>query len=122
MSEPRSMDQLADDESEDPRAVEWAAELADRIQAGELVDLEEVARAEPDKAMMVRRLLPAIEMMAALAQTEESRLVTKVSRSAILTTVRSCSGISNSSANSGVAAWGSSTKPASYHWEVAASL
>src|SRR4051812_36125386 len=43
---------------------EWAESLADRIQAGEQVDLSELAREFPDRAAELRRLLPAIELMA----------------------------------------------------------
>jgi serine/threonine protein kinase len=67
MSEPETVDFFADDGSQDPRIVEWAAEIADRIQAGESVDLEELTRTHPELAPHLRRLLPAIEMMAALA-------------------------------------------------------
>jgi serine/threonine protein kinase len=66
MSEPRDVGHFADDGSQDPRVVEWAAEIADRIQAGEPVDLEELTRAHPERAALLRRLLPAIEMMAGL--------------------------------------------------------
>ena len=60
------MDSPDDDQSQDPGLVEWAAEIADRIQAGESIDLEKVTRGHPERATMMRRLLPAIEMMAAL--------------------------------------------------------
>src|SRR5215468_6636224 len=43
---------------------EWAESLADRIQAGERVDLSELARQDPERAGELRRLLPAIELMA----------------------------------------------------------
>ena len=66
MSGPGDNSHLADELSPDPRVVEWAAEIADRIQAGEPVDLEGLARAHPERAALLRRLLPAIEMMAAL--------------------------------------------------------
>jgi serine/threonine protein kinase len=51
--------------------VEWAAEIADRVQAGEPVDLEGLARAHPERAALLLRLLPAIEMMAALGVDQD---------------------------------------------------
>src|SRR5262249_36134258 len=48
----------------DSSLAEWAESLADRIQAGEHVDLGELAREYPDRAAELRRLLPAIELMA----------------------------------------------------------
>jgi serine/threonine protein kinase/tetratricopeptide (TPR) repeat protein len=43
---------------------EWAEGLADRIQAGERVDLSDLTRESPERAEELRRLLPAIELMA----------------------------------------------------------
>ena len=99
--------------------MEWAAEIADRIQAGEPVDLEELTRAHPERAALLRRLLPAIEMMAALGPTEPRTPAKDVAHGAIPRTVRRCSAISSSSASWAAAAWGSSTKPASSRSEVA---
>ena len=48
----------------DSSLAEWAESLADRIQAGEVVDLSDLARQDPDRAEELRRLLPAIELMA----------------------------------------------------------
>jgi WD40 repeat protein/serine/threonine protein kinase len=46
--------------------IEWAAELAERIRAGEPLDLEDLARAHPERAGAIRRLLPAMALMADL--------------------------------------------------------
>src|SRR3954471_16668587 len=43
---------------------DWAEEVADRIQAGERVVLSDLARDFPERAEELRRLLPAIELMA----------------------------------------------------------
>lgn len=56
-----------DDELDDPVLADWAAELANRIEAGEPVDLEAYARRDPDRADRLRRLLPAIEIMARIS-------------------------------------------------------
>ncbi|WP_406699978.1 protein kinase [Singulisphaera sp. Ch08] len=56
-------DKLGEDDSILAR---WAAELADRIQAGEVPNLEEYIREHPEKADQLRRLLPTIAMMADL--------------------------------------------------------
>jgi serine/threonine protein kinase len=65
----------ADDRSnddEDPDLVEWAAEMADRIQSGEPVDLDELERTRPELAAMLRRLLSAIKMMSSLKERPAS--------------------------------------------------
>src|SRR3954447_23166925 len=50
---------------------DWAEELADRIQAGEQVDLSELAREFPGRAEELRRLLPAIELMAEFGRSAD---------------------------------------------------
>ncbi len=50
----------------DPILVELIDELADRLQAGEPVDWESVAREHPDRVERVRKLLPAIAAIADL--------------------------------------------------------
>jgi len=62
----------SNDEGDDPDLVEWAAEMADRIQAGEAVDLEELERTRPELAAMLRRLLSAIKMMSSLRERPAS--------------------------------------------------
>jgi serine/threonine protein kinase/Tfp pilus assembly protein PilF len=44
-------------------------EIAQRVQAGEPVDVEAVIRAHPEHAKPLRRLLPAVEMLAGLGQS-----------------------------------------------------
>jgi serine/threonine protein kinase len=73
MSEPGADGRPANEGDPDARVVQWAAEIADRIQAGEPVDPEEIAHAHPDQAAALRRLLPAIEMMAALGSDRTAR-------------------------------------------------
>jgi WD40 repeat protein/serine/threonine protein kinase len=51
---------------DDSLLVEWAAELADRVRAGEPVDLAALSRRHPEKAGVLRRLVPAIALMADL--------------------------------------------------------
>src|SRR5262245_397405 len=53
----------------DSSLAEWAESLADRIQAGERVDPSDLAREFPDRAEELRRLLPAIELMAELGRS-----------------------------------------------------
>src|SRR5262245_13757018 len=48
----------------DSSLADWVEELADRIQAGERLDLSGYAREFPERAEELRRLLPAIELMA----------------------------------------------------------
>src|SRR5690348_15056202 len=48
----------------DSSLAEWVEELANRLQAGERVDLGGLAREFPGRAEELRRLLPAIELMA----------------------------------------------------------
>ena len=48
---------------------ELVEELTDRLQAGEPVDLEAFAREHPEQAEQLRRLLPALEMMADLGRS-----------------------------------------------------
>jgi hypothetical protein len=52
--------------------VEWAAELADRLRAGEPIDPEALARQHPDRAAALRRLLPTIALMAQLSDSARS--------------------------------------------------
>src|SRR5262245_33909028 len=52
---------------DDSMLIEWAAEVAERIRAGEAVDLEELSRRHPERAGALRRLLPAMALMADLA-------------------------------------------------------
>jgi WD40 repeat protein/serine/threonine protein kinase len=48
----------------DPLLVEWAAELADRLRAGETVDWEELAGRHPARAEALRGMLPAFDLVA----------------------------------------------------------
>jgi serine/threonine protein kinase len=59
-------DPLRSPDQDDPLLVQWAAELAERIQAGEEVDLEALASQHPERAARLRRLLPTIRLMANL--------------------------------------------------------
>ena len=51
---------------DDSSLVERVAELADRIAAGEKVDLDELARHDEAQVRELQRMLPAIAMMAEL--------------------------------------------------------
>src|SRR5262249_3977394 len=53
----------------DAALAEWVEELAERIQAGEAVDLDAYVREFPERAEELRRLLPTIEMMAAFGRS-----------------------------------------------------
>jgi serine/threonine-protein kinase len=53
----------------DPAFAEWVEELAERLQAGEPVDPEACARAHPEWAERLRRLMPAIAVMAELGRS-----------------------------------------------------
>ena len=50
----------------DPILVQLIDELADRLQAGESVDWDSVAREHPDRVEQARKLLPAIAAIAEL--------------------------------------------------------
>src|SRR5438067_8870757 len=52
-------------EAADPVLAELVEEVTDRLQAGESVDLEALAARHPGRADELRRLLPALEMLAA---------------------------------------------------------
>ena len=49
---------------DDPVLVELFEEYANRLQAGQPVDLESLAREHPDRADQIRQFLPAIKMLA----------------------------------------------------------
>jgi WD40 repeat protein/serine/threonine protein kinase len=57
----------------DTDIVEWAADLAERVRAGEHVDLSTLAVEHPERAEVLRRLLPAIEAMARHARSSAGR-------------------------------------------------
>ncbi len=63
--------QVPDDD--DPILVEWAAEIADRIQSGESVDLSAYARLHPQRAAALRGMIPAIEMLAGLGVSPDRK-------------------------------------------------
>ena len=73
MNNPHESEHPRGDDSDDLRKVEWAAEIADRIQAGESVDFEKLAAAHPERAHVLRWLLPAIEMMASLGAADGAK-------------------------------------------------
>src|SRR4051812_30611241 len=54
------------DDCDDPVLVELFEEYANRLQAGQPVSLEALAREHPDRADQIRQFLPAIEMLAEL--------------------------------------------------------
>jgi WD40 repeat protein/serine/threonine protein kinase len=64
MSVSGGADDLSGDAPDDPVLVELVAELADRIEAGGAVDLEQLVRQYPEWADQLRRMLPTIERMA----------------------------------------------------------
>jgi serine/threonine-protein kinase len=55
--------------SDDPVLTELVEELANRLQAGEPVDLEGFLREHPKHAEELRRLLPAVQLMAELGRS-----------------------------------------------------
>jgi WD40 repeat protein/serine/threonine protein kinase len=57
-------------EPEDLLLVEWAAELADKVRAGEPVDLDALSRQHPERAGALRRLWPTIALMGELRGPE----------------------------------------------------
>jgi tetratricopeptide (TPR) repeat protein len=58
-----------DDGASDPVVAELVENLADRLQAGEPVDVEAVLREHPDQAERLRRLLPAVRALADLGSS-----------------------------------------------------
>jgi serine/threonine protein kinase/WD40 repeat protein len=63
-------------EDADLAAAELIEELASRLQAGEAIDLEACARAHPECADRIRRLLPAVQMLAELGRSSAGVKVT----------------------------------------------
>jgi len=55
-----------ENDQDDPLLVEWAAELAVRIQNGETVDWDALANRHPERAEVLHRMLPAFALMARL--------------------------------------------------------
>src|SRR3954454_6516364 len=55
---------------------DWVEDLADRIQAGEHVHLSDLAHKFPERAEELRRLLPAVELMAAFGRSAATGSVT----------------------------------------------
>src|SRR5262249_57948263 len=60
---------------------DWVEDLADRIQAGEHVDLSDLAREFPERAEELRRLLPAVELMAEFGRSAATGSVTRAGSS-----------------------------------------
>ena len=56
----------------DPVLAEVVAELANRLAAGDAVDLEEYVARHPDRAESLRQLWPAVRMMADLGQSSHA--------------------------------------------------
>ena len=61
-------------EAADPVLAKLVDEITDRLQAGEAVDLEEYAGRHPERAEELRRLLPALEMLAAAGSGRDGLL------------------------------------------------
>jgi WD40 repeat protein/serine/threonine protein kinase len=59
---------------DDPVLVQWVEAVKARLEAGKPVDLEDYRRQDPVRAERMRRLLPAIGMMAELARTPDPGL------------------------------------------------
>lgn len=66
MTPPFEIDSLEDSLEDDSILIEWAAQMADRIRAGEPVDLIHLVQDHPHQAEAMLRLVPAIELMADL--------------------------------------------------------
>src|SRR5436305_13952243 len=65
----RTADRAATNDEADPKFDDLLEELAGRLQAGEPVDLASYARRYPGRASEIRRLLPALEMLADLGRS-----------------------------------------------------
>ena len=63
------IEQLDEASDDDAILVEWAAQMADRIREGKPVDLQKLAQEHPEQAGALRRLAPAIELMAGLGDS-----------------------------------------------------
>src|SRR5262245_43135949 len=59
-----------DEEGSDAVLIEWTEELADRVRTGLPVDWEGLARRDPARAERLRRMLPAVELMAVLGASD----------------------------------------------------
>ena len=91
----------------DSETAEWAANLAERVQAGEPVDLCALALEHPGRAEVLRSLLPAIEAMARHARFSAGRqLFPSVPWGRAVP-----SACFSSSVRSAGAGWASSTRP-----------
>ena len=87
--------------------------LTAKLQAGEPVDLDEVDRRYPEYAERLRRLLPALVMMADFGHSSPRELEGVDASGQDRGLARACWAISGSSARSAGAAWASSTRPSS---------
>ena len=54
---------------EDPVLIDLIDQIARKVQAGELVDVEAYTKAHPEHADRLRRLLPAVQMLTALGHS-----------------------------------------------------
>jgi hypothetical protein len=57
---------------DDPVLVRWVEDVKARLEAGELVDLDNYLHQDPVRAERLRRLLPTIELMADLGRSPEA--------------------------------------------------
>lgn len=58
----------ADPDAEDAALADWIAELVDRLEEGEPLDLSALAKAYPERAEELRRVLPTIRRMASFGR------------------------------------------------------
>jgi hypothetical protein len=77
-----SVDRPVSGVGEDPVLTELVEDLANLLQAGEPVDLEGFLREHPDHAEELRRLLPAVQLMAELGRSAAAGEVSLSSESA----------------------------------------
>ena len=102
---------------EDPVLADLVADLANRLAAGEAVDLEDYAARHPDRAEQLRLIWPAVRMMAALGGSAVgAEPTTRTDGSSIRRPGSRPSAITASCARSAGAAWASSTRPSRSPW------
>ena len=103
------MDSSLQSVSIEQRLAQLSDEFADRIRNGEQPGIEEYVDRHPEMEQIIRRVLPAVEVMCGLTTDHGSRPVTSWTNWESLVTFAS-------SVRSDAVAWPWSMRPSKYRW------